>query len=36
LTLAVFVIGIAWTGTTLIIGWLAFRRKELAVYSGQG
>ncbi|MEI6023513.1 MAG: hypothetical protein WCP80_02825 [Phycisphaerales bacterium] len=36
LTLAVFVIGIAWTGTTLLIGWLAFRRKELAVYSGQG
>ncbi len=36
LTLAIFVIGIAWTGITLIIGWIAFRRKELAVYSGQG
>jgi NADH:ubiquinone oxidoreductase subunit H len=33
---AVAVIGFAWTGTTLVIGWLAFRRKELAVYSGQG
>lgn len=33
---ALGVIGLAWTGTTLVIGWLAFRRKELAVYSGQG
>ena len=33
---ALVVIGFAWTGTTLVIGWLAFRRKELAVYSGQG
>jgi hypothetical protein len=30
------VIGLAWTGGTLLIGWLAFRRKELAIYSGQG
>lgn len=33
---AMLVIGAAWTGTTLLIGWLAFRRKELAIYSGQG
>lgn len=33
---AVLVIGLAWTGGTLLIGWLAFRRKELAIYSGQG
>jgi hypothetical protein len=33
---AVMVIGLAWTGGTLLIGWLAFRRKELAIYSGQG
>ena len=36
MTLAIFIIGLCWTGATLIIGWLAFRRKELAVYSGQG
>jgi hypothetical protein len=34
--IATFVIGLGWTGTTLLAGWLAFRRKELAVYSGQG
>jgi ABC-type transport system involved in multi-copper enzyme maturation permease subunit len=33
---AVGVIGVAWTGITLLIGWAAFRRKELAIYSGQG
>ncbi|GDY04943.1 hypothetical protein LBMAG50_10840 [Phycisphaerae bacterium] len=36
MTLAIFIIGLCWTGATLMIGWLAFRRKELAVYSGQG
>lgn len=36
MSLAIFVIGLGWTGTTLLVGWLAFRRKELAVYSGQG
>lgn len=30
------VIGIAWTGLALVIGFLAFRRRELAIYSGQG
>ena len=34
--IATLVIGVGWTGTTLLAGWLAFRRKELAVYSGQG
>lgn len=29
-------IGAAWTGAVLLGGWLAVRRKELAVYSGQG
>jgi hypothetical protein len=33
---ALGVIGLAWTGLTLLIGWAAFRRKELAIYSGQG
>jgi hypothetical protein len=33
---AVAVIGLAWTGVTLLAGWAAFRRKELAIYSGQG
>jgi hypothetical protein len=33
---AVGVIGVAWTGLTLLAGWAAFRRKELAIYSGQG
>ena len=36
MTQAIAVIGLAWTGTTFIIGWLVFRRKELAIYSGQG
>lgn len=29
-------IGIAWTGGVLLAGWFAIRRKEIAVYSGQG
>jgi len=33
---AAAVIGVAWTGVTLLVGWAAFRRKELAIYSGQG
>jgi ABC-type transport system involved in multi-copper enzyme maturation permease subunit len=33
---AIGVIGLGWTGCTLLIGWAAFRRKELAIYSGQG
>jgi len=27
---------VVWTGIALLTGWLAFRRKELAIYSGQG
>jgi len=33
---AVAVIGIAWCGAALAVGWLIFRRRELAIYSGQG
>ena len=33
---AVAVIGVGWTGLALAVGWFAFRRKELAIYSGQG
>lgn len=29
-------IGVLWTGGTLVVGWLFTRRKEIAVYSGQG
>jgi hypothetical protein len=29
-------IGVAWSGVLLILGVAAFRRKELAIYSGQG
>jgi len=29
-------IGLGWTGLTLVLGWLGFRRKELAIYSGVG
>jgi ABC-type transport system involved in multi-copper enzyme maturation permease subunit len=29
-------IGIGWTGLALALGWLGFRRKELAIYSGVG
>ena len=29
-------IGIAWSGVMLIVGFIVFRRKELAIYSGQG
>jgi ABC-type transport system involved in multi-copper enzyme maturation permease subunit len=36
MTQAVAVIGLGWTGLVLVAGWLAFRRKELAIYSGQG
>jgi hypothetical protein len=28
-------VGVLWTGGTLLLGWLAARRKEIAVYSGQ-
>lgn len=30
------VLGILWSGAVLVAGWLAFGRKELAIYSGQG
>lgn len=30
------VIGILWTGVAAIVGWILFRRKEIAIYSGQG
>jgi len=30
------IIGVMWTGVTAGIGWAIFRRKELAIYSGQG
>jgi hypothetical protein len=33
---AMLVIGAGWTGLSLLVGWLAFRRRELAIYSGQG
>jgi len=36
LSQALGVIGAGWTGLALVVGWLAFRRKELAIYSGQG
>lgn len=29
-------IGILWTGISLSIGWLVLRRRQLAIYSGQG
>ena len=29
-------IGVAWSGVVLTLGFAAFRRKELAIYSGQG
>ncbi len=29
-------IGVAWSGVLLVLGFTAFRRKELAIYSGQG
>lgn len=29
-------IGLVWTGAILLLGWLSIRRKEIAVYSGQG
>jgi len=29
-------IGIAWSGVLLVLGFVVFRRKELAIYSGQG
>lgn len=29
-------IGLGWTGGILLIGWLGIRRKEIAVYSGNG
>lgn len=29
-------IGVAWSGVLLVVGCLIFRRKELAIYSGQG
>lgn len=28
--------GVVWCGLSLLIGWTAFRRKEIAIYSGQG
>ncbi len=29
-------VGLLWCGGALLIGWLGFRRKELAIYSGHG
>jgi hypothetical protein len=29
------IIGILWTGLTMLVGWFAARSKEIAVYSGQ-
>ena len=29
-------IGVGWSGVLLVLGYLSFRRKELAIYSGQG
>jgi hypothetical protein len=29
-------IGVAWSGVMLVLGFAVFRRKELAIYSGQG
>jgi len=29
-------IGVAWSGALLALGLAVFRRKELAIYSGQG
>ncbi|MFO0874808.1 MAG: hypothetical protein U0575_12670 [Phycisphaerales bacterium] len=34
--MALFVVGVVWCGVVLVAGWLAFRRRELAIYSGQG
>ena len=31
-----FMLGIVWSGLTFLIGYLSFRRKELAIYSGHG
>ncbi len=33
---AIVFIGLGWTGMALGFGWLGFRRKELAIYSGVG
>jgi hypothetical protein len=29
-------IGVAWSGVMLLFGFIVFRRKEIAIYSGQG
>lgn len=36
LAVGLVVIGVVWSGLALIAGWLVFRRRELATYSGQG
>ena len=36
LGVALLGIGLAWTGGVLLLGWVSVRRKEIAVYSGQG
>lgn len=33
---ALLLLGFAWSGIALLLGFLAFRRKEIAIYSGQG
>lgn len=33
---AIGILGVLWSGGVLLVGWAAFRRKELAIYSGQG
>ncbi|HMN97659.1 MAG TPA: ABC transporter permease subunit [Phycisphaerales bacterium] len=30
------IIGLLWSGLAMLLGWLIFRRKELAIYSGHG
>jgi len=30
------IIGVIWTGAAAFIGWLLFKRKEIAIYSGHG
>ncbi len=36
LATAAFLIGGLWSGAVLLIGYMIFRRRELAIYSGQG
>ena len=29
-------LGIAWSGLSMLIGWLVIRSRQLAIYSGEG